>query len=117
MTGKKVAETATKAVAPVAFEAIARASAVVRKGVTRTPMSHSWKMSELTGSSVHFKHELAHYTGSFKERGARYALTMLNDEKRSKGVVAASAGNHAQALAWHGRDLGATWSLALSHPR
>ena len=42
------------------------------------------------------------FTGSFKERGARNALLALSEEKKAKGVVAASAGNHALALSWHG---------------
>lgn len=52
------------------------------------------------------KHEFMHYTGSFKERGARFALMMLPDEQKNMGVIAASAGNHALALAYHGGLLG-----------
>merc|ERR1719361_3387730 len=53
-----------------------------------------------------FKKEYMQYTGSFKERGARYTLANLSEQERKAGVIAASAGNHAQALAYHGGLLG-----------
>ncbi|CAD5112637.1 DgyrCDS1851 [Dimorphilus gyrociliatus] len=62
--------------------------------------------SATTGINIYFKREFLQYTGSFKERGARYTLQMLSEEKKKLGVIAASAGNHAQALAYHGVDLG-----------
>jgi threonine dehydratase len=55
--------------------------------------------------NIHLKHEWEQATGSFKERGARNALLALDEEQRKRGVVAASAGNHALALAFHGRAL------------
>jgi threonine dehydratase len=58
------------------------------------------------GFRVWVKHEYAFRTGSFKERGALNALLLLTPEERRRGVIAASAGNHAQALAYHGRHLG-----------
>ena len=63
-------------------------------------------MSKATGSRIFFKHEWEQRTGSFKERGARNALMSLSDAQKKKGVVAASAGNHALALAYHGSNLG-----------
>ena len=63
-------------------------------------------MSKATGSRIFFKHEWEQRTGSFKERGARNALMSLSDAQKKKGVVAASAGNHALALAYHGAKLG-----------
>merc|ERR1712062_65592 len=54
---------------------------------------------------IHLKKDYMQYTGSFKERGARYTLLMLSDEQKKKGVIAASAGNHALALAFHGGQL------------
>lgn len=71
-----------------------------------TPCRESAALSELTGSRVFAKAEYLQRTGSFKERGARNALLLLSEEERARGVVAASAGNHALALAFHGRDLG-----------
>lgn len=70
-----------------------------------TPCSESIPLSEITGSRVFCKREYLHRTGSFKERGARNALSLLPKEQASRGVIAASAGNHALGLAWHGRSL------------
>ena len=55
---------------------------------------------------IFLKKDFMQYTGSFKERGARYTLLMLSREQQEAGVIAASAGNHAQALAYHGGQLG-----------
>ena len=62
-------------------------------------------MSDDTEMEIYFKKDFMQYTGSFKERGARYTLLMLPNEQRRKGVIAASAGNHALALAYHGGQL------------
>ena len=78
----------------------------IADGVVRTPCIHSPSLSRITGANVFVKLEYQQRTGSFKERGARNALLQLSAEARRRGVTAASAGNHALALAWHGRDLG-----------
>jgi threonine dehydratase len=84
-----------------------RAAAERIKGhVERTPCRYSRKLSELTGAEVWVKHENFHYVGSFKERGACNRLSQLTPEEKKRGVIAASAGNHAQALAYHGQRLG-----------
>jgi len=75
-------------------------------GVVRTRCVESHAMSKATGSRIFFKHEWEQRTGSFKERGARNALMSMSDAQKKKGVVAASAGNHALALAYHGAKLG-----------
>ena len=75
-------------------------------GVLRTACVEAPSLSRITGCRVHAKLEYQQRTGSFKERGARNALLQLDAAARGRGVVAASAGNHALALAWHGRDLG-----------
>ncbi len=75
-------------------------------GIVRTPCIHSLALSRLTGAEVWTKNEYEQRTGSFKERGARNALLQIPVADRARGVVAASAGNHALALAWHGRELG-----------
>lgn len=67
---------------------------------------HSIPLSEVAGSEVFCKFENAQRTGSFKERGARNALAQLPAEQKKRGVIAASAGNHAQALAYQGKLLG-----------
>merc|ERR1719217_1196441 len=63
-------------------------------------------MSEITGANIFLKSEHRQFTGSFKERGARNSLLSLSEEEARVGVVAASAGNHALALCWHGKQLG-----------
>lgn len=75
-------------------------------GVTLTPCAESIPLSEIAGATVFCKLENFQRTGSFKERGARNALLQLPPERRRRGVVAASAGNHALGLAYHGKLLG-----------
>jgi threonine dehydratase len=75
-------------------------------GVQITPCVRSIPLSELCGADVYCKLEYLQRTGSFKERGARNALLLLDKTKQQRGVIAASAGNHAQALAYHGGLLG-----------
>jgi threonine dehydratase len=90
----------------VTFEDIQSAAERTAGGVYRSPCPLSQQLSEHTGCEVFCKMEHLQRTGSFKERGARNALMLLDDEAKRRGVVAASAGNHAQALAYHGRLLG-----------
>jgi threonine dehydratase len=73
--------------------------------VLRTPCTPSLALSEITGCEIFCKFENLQRTGSFKERGARNALLLLSDEKKRRGVIAASAGNHASALSYHGKLL------------
>jgi len=98
---------------PVLFEDIAIAATRIRGGIVRSPMTHSYWLSQLCGCDVFLKHEQFQFTGSFKERGARNALMSLSEEKKAKGVVAASAGNHALALSWHGKQLGIPVSVVM----
>jgi threonine dehydratase len=93
-------------VSPVTFEDVSTAMYRVRDGVVRTSCKKSHFLSELCQAEVYLKHEFAQFTGSFKERGARNALMLLTPEEKKRGVIAASAGNHAQALAWHGSQMG-----------
>ena len=88
------------------FEDVSTAHFRIRSGVVRTRCTHSRTLSALTGMKIYLKHEWEQATGSFKERGARNSLLALEPEQKKKGVVAASAGNHALALAYHGRELG-----------
>lgn len=78
----------------------------IRDGVALTPCPLSMPLSEATGCETYCKLEFLQRTGSFKERGARNALLLLSEEQRRRGVTAASAGNHALALAHHGSSLG-----------
>ncbi|KAL1515540.1 hypothetical protein AB1Y20_002161 [Prymnesium parvum] len=89
----------------VKFEDCVRASHRIRSGIIHTECSRSHWLSETTACHIYLKKEQMQFTGSFKERGARNAIMSLSPQQREKGVIAASAGNHALALAWHGRQL------------
>ena len=82
-------------------------------GLRLTPCMISAGLSELTGAKVWLKRDDLQRTGSFKERGARHALLCLGDAERVRGVVAASAGNHALGLAYHGVQLGVSVTVAV----
>jgi len=77
----------------------------IRSGIYRSPCPPSIPLSDLTGAEIFCKLDLLQRTGSFKERGARNALLLLGADQRRRGVVAASAGNHALGLAYHGKLL------------
>nr|XP_008196308.1 PREDICTED: L-threonine ammonia-lyase isoform X1 [Tribolium castaneum] len=89
----------------VTFEEITSAAYKIKSGIINTPCPRS-HMSHLTGMDVYLKKDFLQNTGSFKERGARYAMLMLSPERRQNGVIAASLGNHAQAVCYHGYLLG-----------
>lgn len=74
--------------------------------VLRTPMLPAPKLSALTGAAVYLKYENLQVTNSFKDRGALVKLASLSDAERARGVIAMSAGNHAQAVAYHAERLG-----------
>jgi threonine dehydratase len=74
--------------------------------VLRTPMLPAPKLSALTGATVQVKYENLQVTNSFKERGALNKLASLTEVERARGVIAMSAGNHAQAVAYHAQQLG-----------
>lgn len=75
-------------------------------GLRLTPCPVAPALSEITGMTIRLKRDDLQRTGSFKERGARHALLCLDPAARARGVVAASAGNHALGLAYHGAQLG-----------
>lgn len=74
--------------------------------VIRTPTLESRTLGQLTGARVFLKFENLQFTAAYKERGALNRLLALTDEERKRGVIAMSAGNHAQGLAYHARQLG-----------
>ncbi len=90
----------------IGIEDVRRAAEVLRGRVLRTPLVPAPRLSDLTGASVFVKHENMQPTGSFKERGALNKLESLAADERRRGVIAMSAGNHAQAVAYHARRLG-----------
>jgi threonine dehydratase len=91
---------------PVTLADVRAARRRIRDGVILTPCPESIPLSEITGSRIVCKLDNFQRTGSFKERGARNALLRLPAASRRLGVVAASAGNHALGLAYHGKLLG-----------
>ena len=78
----------------------------IAKHLRPTPLVHAFNLSKRTGIDLYLKLESAHVTGAFKERGALNRLLRLRPEERERGVIAASAGNHAQALSLHASRLG-----------
>ncbi|MGK2928304.1 MAG: threonine ammonia-lyase [Acidimicrobiales bacterium] len=86
---------------PVSIHDVHAAASAISGAVVRTPTTHSRTLSAITGADVWVKFENLQYTASFKERGARNRLLTLDEEERRLGVVAVSAGNHAQAVAHH----------------
>src|SRR6202035_1183575 len=95
----------TDPVSEVSLSQIVEARSRLNGAIVRTPCTESAALSELTGARVFCKQEHLQRTGSFKERGARNALAQLKPEQARLGAIAASAGNHALGLAWHGRSL------------
>jgi threonine dehydratase len=85
---------------------IQAAARVIAGSVVRTPFLNSRTLSEITGAEVWLKFENHQFTASFKERGALNKLTSLDAAQRAKGVIACSAGNHAQGVAYHANRLG-----------
>ncbi|MBX9964291.1 MAG: threonine ammonia-lyase [Burkholderiales bacterium] len=82
------------------------AAGVLAGHIARTPCLHSRTLSEITGAEVWLKFENHQFTASFKERGALNKLVSLDAAQRAAGVIAVSAGNHAQGVAYHARRLG-----------
>jgi len=90
----------------VTLKEIEQAAQTIQGHVIRTPFLHSRTLSEITGAEVWLKFENHQFTASFKERGAFNKLSSLTPEEKKRGVIACSAGNHAQGVAYHARRLG-----------
>ncbi len=102
--------------AKVTLADIQAAQRVIASQVLRTPSLYSPRLSALTGAEVCIKYENLQATGSFKERGAFNKLSSLDDAERKRGVVAMSAGNHAQAVAYHAKRLGIAATIVMPEP-
>ncbi|WP_299812287.1 threonine ammonia-lyase [uncultured Roseibium sp.] len=92
--------------APVTLEEILQAAELIRGAVLETPCLPAPRLSQLTGADVFVKYENMQVTGAFKERGALVKLASLDATKKARGVIAVSAGNHAQGVAYHAGRLG-----------
>ncbi len=90
----------------VTAQDIRRAAELLDGRIVRTPTLHSRTLSDIAGCRIWLKFENLQYTASFKDRGACVKLASLDDAARQGGVIAASAGNHAQGVAYHARRLG-----------
>jgi threonine dehydratase len=97
----------------ITLEDVEQASARIAGRVLRTPMVPCDAISRLTGAEVLLKLDHLQMTGAFKERGAANRLAMLTDEERARGVIAMSAGNHAQAVARHAHLLGIAATIVM----
>ncbi len=98
---------------PVTLADIRAAAARIAGNVVRTPTLHSRTLSALTGASVYLKFENLQFTAAYKERGALNKLLLLGDNAVKNGVIAASAGNHAQGLAYHGARRGVPVTIVM----
>ena len=92
---------------------IQKARALIEGQVLRTPMLPAPKLSALTGATVFVKYENLQVTNSFKDRGALVKLSALSADARKRGIVAMSAGNHAQAVAYHAARLGVPATIVM----
>lgn len=98
---------------PVSFDDIRAAAARIEGKVERTPLRHSRTLSEITGAEVWIKFENLQFTASFKERGAYNKLAQLTEAERKAGVIAISAGNHAQGVAYNAARLGVPSTIVM----
>jgi threonine dehydratase len=90
----------------VSMDEIRAAAARLKGRIERTPCRLSRTLSRITGAEVWVKFENLQFTAAYKERGALNRLLLMSESERRRGVIAASAGNHAQALAYHAANLG-----------
>ncbi len=102
-------------ISPVTLADIEAAALRIAGKVVRTPTLRSLTLSKLTGADIWLKFENLQFTAAYKERGALNKLLLMPDAARAKGVIAASAGNHAQALAYHGARIGVPVTIVMPH--
>lgn len=96
----------TAAALPLTHADVCQARAAIRDSLIDTPCLKSRTLSDIFGANIWLKFENLQFTASFKERGALNRLLHLTDEQRRRGVIAMSAGNHAQGVAYHAARLG-----------
>jgi threonine dehydratase len=109
-------KTAGEDLLPVSLDDVRAAHARVASAIVRTPTLISRTLGQLTGATVYLKFENLQFTAAYKERGALNKLLQLDDGARTRGVIAASAGNHAQGLAYHGARLGIPVTIVMPRP-
>ncbi|GGE77710.1 threonine ammonia-lyase [Stappia taiwanensis] len=100
----------------VTLQSIQDAARSIAGAVMQTPCLPAPKLSQLTGADIRVKYENLQVTNAFKERGALVKLLTLSEDERARGVIAMSAGNHAQAVAYHARRLGIPATIVMPEP-
>ena len=95
------------------LEKFEEASEAVKKVINRTKLVYSEYFSSTSGNKVYLKPENMQYTGAYKVRGAYYKISTLSEEERSKGLITASAGNHAQGVAYAAKLYGAKATIVM----
>ncbi len=108
-----MASLATVDALPISIEDVEAAAGRIKGAVVRTPVLPSQVLSERLGAEIVLKFENLQLTGAYKERGALNKLLLMSEDSKARGVIAASAGNHAQALAYHGRRLGVPTTIVM----
>jgi threonine dehydratase len=98
---------------PVTIDDVRAAAMRIEGALVMTPTLYSRTLSQLTGAEVFLKFENLQFTAAYKERGALNTLLQLSEAAKAKGVIAASAGNHAQGLAYHGARLGVPVTIVM----
>jgi threonine dehydratase len=106
----------TTSLQPPSIDDIRAAAQRIEGAVIKTPMLISQTLSEVIGAEVWLKFENLQFTAAYKERGALNKLLQLSPEDRARGVIAASAGNHAQAVAYHAKRLGIPAVIVMPEP-
>ena len=95
------------------LEKFEEATEVVGKVISETKLVYSEHFSNMTGNKVYFKPENMQYTGAYKVRGAYYKISTLTEEERNRGLITASAGNHAQGVAFAAREFGCKATIVM----
>ena len=104
---------ATTALERLTLADVQAAAARIEGAVVRTPTMHSKTLSKIAGAEIWLKFENLQFTAAYKERGALNALLLMDEERRKRGVIAASAGNHSQGLSYHGTRLGVPVTIVM----
>jgi threonine dehydratase len=108
-----VNQSAHDAAASFSLADVRAAAQRINGAVVRTDCDYSRTLSQITGAEIWLKFENLQFTSSYKERGALNAMLHLTEAQRSNGVIAASAGNHAQGLSYHGTRLGIAVTIVM----
>ena len=107
---------ANAAASLLTIDDVRAAAGRIAGAVVRTPTLYSRTLSQITGAEIWLKFENLQFTAAYKERGALNAMLQLDPERLQRGVIAASAGNHAQGLSYHGTRLGLPVTIVMPRP-